>query len=233
MSETQLERPPADDARALSLTVYAHSKALFVWPLVPLAFLTALLGEVFGAHAEATSWLFFIGLALILTALVYDVGRASALIITLLLLVLALALLWLGASLNAPLFGALYGWLDGLDIQVNQGFVNLVAAFALLLLAVDLAGSRLVGRWILRPNEFESRSFGRRELSLARAGKSVTTSYDDLAELMLCLAGAIEIRDERGYLVARIPHVPLLPLKTARLDRILESPVVYTQSLPR
>ena len=112
-------------------------------------------------------------------------------------------------------------------------FIGLVGGFAAVLLAVDFAGSRLVGRWILRPNEFESRSFGRRELSLARAGKSVTTAYDDFAELALCLAGAIEIRDERGHLVARIPHIPLLPLKTARLDRLLEAQVVFTQSLPR
>ncbi|MSO71482.1 MAG: hypothetical protein EXQ88_05670 [Alphaproteobacteria bacterium] len=233
MSDTQRQPSPEADAGALALTVYAHSKALFVWPLVPLALVTLLLSDVFGVNTEATSWLFFIGLALILTALVYDVGRASAIIIILLLLVLALALLWLGASLNAPLFGEIYAWLNGLDIQVNQGFVSLVAAFAVLLLVVDFVGSRLVGRWVLRPNEFESRSFGRRALSLARAGKSVTTSYDDLAELLLCLAGAIEIRDERGYLVARIAHVPLLPLKTARLDRILESQVVYTQTLPR
>jgi hypothetical protein len=224
---------PTPDPRGISLTVYAHSKALFVWPLVPLALITFLLGPVLGVGGEATSWLYFIGLALVLTALVYDVGRASAVIIVLLLLVFALALLWLGASLQAPLFGALYLWLDGLDIQANQGFVNLIAAFALLLLAVDFIGSRLVGRWILRPNEFESLSFGRRAMSLARAGKSVTTSYDDLAELLLCLAGAIEIRDERGHLVARIPHIPLLPLKTARLDRLLEQQVVYTQALPR
>ena len=219
----------ATDDRALSLTVYAHSKALFTWPLVPLALFTYLLTGVLGVSAEAASWVFFIGLALILTALVYDLGRTSALVIFLLLLVFGFALLWLGASLDAPLFGDIYAWLDGLEIAVNQGFVSVVAGFALLLLAVDFAGSRLAGRWILRPNEFESRSFGRRELSLARAGKSVTTSYDDLAELLLCLAGAIEIRDERGYVVARIPHIPLLPLKMRRLDRILEAQLVIAQ----
>jgi len=65
--------------------------------------------------------------------------------------------------------------------------------------------------------------------SLARGAKCVRTSYPDLLELFVCLAGDLMIFDSSGRkLLLRIPHVPLLPLVKAKINRILESTAVTT-----
>ena len=86
---------------------------------------------------------------------------------------------------------------------------------------------RLNDSWRITHNEFEHRSFGRADDSLGRGAKNIRTSYTDILEFLLGLAGTLVVYDATGTReLRRIPHVALLPLVRRRLNRILEATAI-------
>ena len=87
-----------------------------------------------------------------------------------------------------------------------------------------LINSRLNDRWRITPNEFEHYVFGRSDKSMGRGAKQVGSDYPDIWELLLCLAGTLVIKDAQGQrTLGRIENVPFLPIRMAKINRILQS----------
>jgi hypothetical protein len=60
--------------------------------------------------------------------------------------------------------------------------------------------------------------------SLGRGAKGVSATYRDFFELIVLLAGDVEVRTAQGNRVlARMRNVPFLVLKMRKIDRILAS----------
>jgi len=79
-------------------------------------------------------------------------------------------------------------------------------------------------RWRITHNEFEHYSFGRTDESLGRGAKTIRTTFPDVLEFLLGLAGTLIVYNASGTReLRRIPHVMFLPLVRRRLNQVLES----------
>ena len=90
------------------------------------------------------------------------------------------------------------------------------------------AGKAMAGTWAdLIMVEFEHHAFGKMDDSLGRGAKTIRTSYPDMLELILGLAGTLVVYSANGTKeLRRIPHVIGLPMVRKRLNTILESTAI-------
>ena len=79
-------------------------------------------------------------------------------------------------------------------------------------------------RWRITLTAFEHHAFGKMDHSLGRGAKTTRTSYPDMLELILGLAGTLVVYSATGTKeLRRIPHVIGLPMVRKRLNTILET----------
>lgn len=181
---------------------------------------------------EVLGWIYIWIAVLVLLTLSVDVGRNQAVF-----WVVLFGLLWVGGRYLADvkgftLFGDIYRWLAGLDVQYDR---NLALALSLIMLVpyvIMLGYARLNDRWRITHNEFEHFSLGKMDDSLGRGAKTIRTSFPDVFELLLGLAGTLVVYDATGTReLRRIPHVMFLPFVRRRLNKILERTAITTAQL--
>ena len=136
-------------------------------------------------------------------------------------------ILWLRDVKSVKIFSQIYTFFADLDPQYSKSLGLLVSIVLAVLYIVMWIWTRLNSKWRITHNEFEHYEFGRMDDSLARGAKRVRTSYPDLFEFLLCMAGDLIIFDSVGQReLRRIPHVPLLPLVRRKINRILEKTAI-------
>lgn len=173
---------------------------------------------------EVLGWIYLWLAVLVLLAAGVDVDRNMAAFLVILVLAVWLLGLWLQDAKGFTFFGDIYGWFARLDVQYDRSFGLALSIVLLVPYALMLLWARLNDRWRITHNEFEHYAFGKSDDSLGRGAKTIRTSYPDVFELLLGLAGTLVVHNATGTReLRRIPHVVFLPFVRRRLNRILET----------
>jgi hypothetical protein len=186
------------------------------------------LANPFVSHGlEILGWIYIWTTVLVLLTLSVDVGRNQAVFWVVLFL-----LLWVGGRYLADvkgftLFGDIYRWFADLDVQYNRSFALVLSIILLIPYVLMLIYARLNDKWRITHNEFEHYSLGKMDDSLGRGAKTIRTSFPDVFELLLGLAGTLVVYNATGTReLRRIPHVMFLPFVRKRLNKILEKTAI-------
>ena len=218
------------------VTFVSYPKLIFIWPLIVFGLVcwpvagwiqpATGAGQV-SAGLEALGWAYLWVLVIVLLTLGVDVDRNQAAFWFVLIAAIWLLGAWLESARQFTLFGNIYAWFNSLDLQYDRNFALALSVILLVPFVVMVIYARLNDRWRITHNEFEHYSFGRLDDSLGRGAKTIRTSYPDVFEMLLGLAGTLTVYNATGTReLRRIPHVFLLPLVRRKLDRILERTAV-------
>lgn len=199
----------------------AYPKLLFIWPLILAGFLFWPLSH-WGLDAGVLGWAYLFVLAFVLLTLGVDVDRNQAAFWVVLVAALWILGMWL-QDRQWTLFGDIYRFFAAMNVRYDKGFGLGVSMVMLVPFTIMLLWARFNDRWRITHNEFEHYSFGRMDDSLGRGAKTIRTSFPDVFEALLGLAGTLIVYNATGTQeLRRIPHVMFLPLVRRRLNKVLE-----------
>lgn len=216
------------------VTFISYPKLLFVWPLIVLGFLFWPLAGI-GADdpdrqagvLEALGWFYIVAAILVILTLGVDVNRNQAIFWMVLIGLVWILGLWLRDAKQILIVNNLYSWFADLNVRYDRAFGLVISVFLSVPYAVMLVYAWVNDRWRITHNEFEHYSMGRMDDSLGRGAKSVRTTFPDIFEMLLGMAGTLIVFNATGTKVLRrIEHVMFLPLVRKRLNRILERTAV-------
>ena len=135
--------------------------------------------------------------------------------------------LWLKDAKGITVFGDIYRWFARLDVKYDRAVGLSLSMILLVPYVLMLLWARLNSRWRITHNEFEHYSLGKMNDSLGRGAKTIRTSFPDVLELCLGLAGTLIVYNATGTQeLRRIPHVMFLPFVRQRLNKILETTAI-------
>lgn len=181
---------------------------------------------------EGIGWAYLWIAILVLLTLGVDLGRNQAAFWLVVVVAIWVLGLWLQDAKGFTIFGDIYRWFAGLDVQYDRA---LGLTFSILLLVpyvVMLAWAHINDKWRITHNEFEHYSFGKSDDSLGRGAKTIRTAFPDVLELLLGMAGTLIVFNATGTKeLRRIPHVMFLPLIRKRLNVILETTAITTAQM--
>lgn len=176
---------------------------------------------------EVLGWVYIFILFIVLLTLGVDVDRNQAVFWAVVILALWLGGRWLADVKGFTLFGDIYKWLAWLDVQYNRSFGLALSLILLVPYLIMIGWAYINDRWRITHNEFEHYSFGKMDDSLGRGAKTIRTSFPDVLELLLGLAGTLVVYNATGTKeLRRIPHVMFLPFIRKRLNKILEKTAI-------
>jgi hypothetical protein len=215
---------------AHQVVFYSYPKLIFIWPLMILGPALWPIGAI-PSIETGLGWAYLLALFLVILTLGVDLERNYAFVWIVVFGAIFFAVLWLGSSLQVPIFRNIYQFFEGLDIKYSRGFgLGLSILLAPPYIAM-IVWSRLQHKWRITHNEFEHYSWGRSDDSLARGAKRVRSTYPDLLELLLCGAGTLIVYSATGRSeLRRIPHVPLLFLVRRRINRLMERTAIISDT---
>ena len=230
-------KSPAPPREVHEVTFVSYPKLIFIWPLIVFGFVCwPVAGWIapdgidpgsISAGLEALAWAYLWVIVIVLLTLGVDVDRNQAVFWFVLIAAIWLLGAWLQSARQFTLFGDIYRWFNSLNLQYDRDFALALSIVLSVPFVVMLVYARLNDRWRITHNEFEHYSFGRLDDSLGRGAKTIRTSYPDVFEMLLGLAGTLTVYNATGTReLRRIPHVFLLPLVRRKLDRILERTAV-------
>ncbi len=239
---------PTRNTTPHAVAFVSYPKLLFVWPVI-------LAGLVFWPFAapvhdpqpapaqiaptdtapspaaatrlEWLGWIYIWIVVIVVLTFGVDVDRNMALF-----WLVFVALMWVGGAYlqhvrNFTFFGDIYRWFGRLDVIYDRNFGLALSVILLVPYVLMLGWGYLNDRWRITHNEFEHFAFGKMDDSLGRGAKTVRTTYPDVFELLLGLAGTLIVYSASGTKeLRRIPHVMFLPLVRKRLNKILEATAV-------
>lgn len=175
------------------------------------------------ARLEVLAWIYVWLLVFVFLTLGVDVDRNQAAFWVLLVAAIWVLGLWLRDTKGFTLFGEIYRWFANLDIQYNRNTGLAISILMLVPFVLMILWARLNDHWRITHNEFEHYSFGKMDDSLGRGAKTIRSSFPDVFELLLGLAGTLIVYNASGNKeLRRIPHVMFLPFVRKKLNRILE-----------
>lgn len=208
-----------------------YPKLLFVWPVILAGVAFWFLGGM-GVSNEMLGWLYIAVVGVCFLALGVDIERNYAFFWLVLLAAGYFLGLWLRDVQGFTIFGDIYRALDNLNVSYDRSTGIAISLFLAVPYAIMLLWARLNDKWRISHNEFEHYSFGKMDDSLGRGAKRIRTSYPDVLELLLGMAGTLTVFDATGTRELRkIPHVMMLPLVRKKLDIILESTATTAENM--
>lgn len=189
--------------------------------------------EAAAAGTAGSAWLGWIGwiyiwvLVVVLLALGVDIDRNHAAFWVILVVALWVLGMWLHDVKGFTLFGDIYRWFMRLGVQYDRSLALALSIVLLVPYVIMLAWGHFNDRWRITHNEFEHYAFGKMDDSLGRGAKTVRTTFPDMFELLLGLAGTLIVYNASGTKeLRRIPHVMFLPFVRKRLNKILETTAI-------
>jgi hypothetical protein len=183
------------------------------------------------AYLEVLGWLYLLLTVLVILTLGVDIERNYAAFWMVLVAMFFFLGKWLADSKGITVFGNLYRWLAALDVRYDRRTALALSFLLTPPYLVMLVWARLQHKWRITHNEFEHFSFGRSDDALARGAKRVRTTYPDLLELLLAGAGTLIVYSATGKTeLRRINHVPMLPIISRKITRLLEQVAVVPVS---
>jgi len=211
------------------IVLYSYPKYVYTWPLLFLAAVFPLLGDLVSKNVEG--WIFLITLLTVLMAVGFDLNRNLSISWGVTIVASVFCILWLKDVKNVIFFSDIGRHLASRNPVVSLDWTYLYALFGGLLYLIMFIDVRINQRWRISHNEIEHFAMLSKDDSLGRGAKRIITSYPDFLELLLCGAGTIQIYSAQGGILLRsIPNVPLLFFRSAEISRILESTEVTAAS---
>ncbi len=177
----------------------------------------------YSARLETLAWIYIWVMVIVLLTLGVDIDRNHMAFWVVAVVAVWMLGLWLQDTKGFTFFGDIYNWFAGLQAQYDRSLALAVSVVLLVPYVLMLIWARINDRWRITHNEFEHYSFGKTDDSLGRGAKTIRSSYPDLLELLLGLAGTLIVYNATGAReLRRIPHVMFLPFVRVRLNTILE-----------
>jgi hypothetical protein len=235
------------------VTFITYPKLLFIWPLILAGFVLwpfgapatlpaagqATVAETSTAPAATTpetapvlgrlewvGWIYIWVAIIVVLTLGVDIDRNHAVFWLVVIAAFWFLGLWL-QDRNYTFFGDIYRWFANRDVQYNRSLGLSISVILLVPYLIMLVYARLNDRWRITHNEFEHYAFGKMDDSLGRGAKTIRSSFPDVLELLLGLAGTLIVYNATGTKeLRRIPHVMFLPLVRKRLNSILEKTAI-------
>lgn len=181
---------------------------------------------------EVLGWIYLWIAILVLLTLGVDVGRNQAAFWIVFFAAIWLLGLWLRDAQGFTIFGDIYRWFAGLDVQYNRNLALSLSIIVLIPYLIMLGWAHINDKWRITHNEFEHYSLGKMDDSLGRGAKTIRTSFPDVFELLLGLAGTLVVYNATGTReLRRIPHVMFLPFIRKRLNKILERTAITAAAM--
>ena len=209
---------------------HAYPKLVFIWPLILAGLLFWPLAGGQGPH-EVLGWIYLVLLGIVILTIGVDLERNQAVFWLVVFFGFFFLGRWLVDVKHFTLFGNIYRWFGGLNVNYDRGFGLSLSVLLLVPYSIMFLWVWVQHRWRITHNEFEHYSWGRADDSLARGAKRVRSTYPDLLELLLCGCGTLIVYSATGRSeLRRIPHVPLIFFVRKRLNRLLESTAVTSTS---
>lgn len=186
----------------------------------------------YSATLETLGWIYIFLALLVFLALGVDVDRNQAVFWVVLFGLFWILGLWLRDVQGITIFGNIYNWFDGMNVQYDRAFGLGMSIILLVPYLLMIGWARLNDRWRITHNEFEHYSFGKLDDSLGRGAKTIRSSFPDVFELILGLAGTLIVYNASGTQeLRRIPHVLFLPMVRKKLNRILETTAITAEAI--
>jgi hypothetical protein len=214
------------------VTFYTYPNLVFTWPIIVMGFLLWPIDKLGWVYPEVLAWFWGITILLVLITMGVDLNRNYAIFWLAVVLGSWTLVLWLRDAKHITIFGYIYRFFADLDPTYSRNLGLIVSIPLTILWGIMWVWTRLNSKWRITHNELEHYQFGRMDDSLARGAKRIRTTYPDLFELLICLAGDLEIYDATGKkLLRRIEHVPLLPIVKKKINILLESTAVTQEEV--
>jgi hypothetical protein len=214
------------------VTFYTYPNLVFTWPIILLGYILWPIDKVGWVYPEVLAWFWGITLLLVVITMGVDLNRNYSIFWLVVILGSWAVVLWLRDTKGFTLFGHIYRFFADLNPVYSRNLGLIVSIPLTVLWIIMWVWTRLNSKWRVTHNELEHYQFGRMDDSLARGAKRIRTTYPDLFELLICLAGDLEIYDAVGNrLLRRIAHVPLLPFVNKKINILLESTAVTSSQL--
>ncbi len=180
---------------------------------------------------ETLGWLYIFIVLLVVLTLGVDVDRNQAVFWVVLFGLFWILGLWLRDVKSITLFGNVYNWFDGLNVQYNRNLGLCLSIVMMVPYLLMIFWARLNSQWRITHNEFEHYSFGKMDDSLGRGAKTIRSTFPDVFEMLLGMAGTLIVYNATGQQeLRRIPQVLFLPMIRARLNKILEKTAITTHT---
>jgi uncharacterized membrane protein YobD (UPF0266 family) len=221
---------PATDKAGLKkpggerIVLYSYPPLIYIWPVIVLGFLFWFTDKVPGMSHTLEAWIYIITLVVVLLTMGIDVNRNMAVFWVVVLAALSFCVLWLRGAKGFVIFDQIGVFFARLEPQYNAELGMITSIFLSAVYIIVIVGARINDKWVFTQNEIEHYAMFRGSSSLGRGAKGVRATYRDFFELMVLLAGDVEVRTAQGNRVlARMQNVPFLVLKMRKIDRILAS----------
>lgn len=205
----------------------AYPKLLFVWPLLLAGLLFYPLSAWSWVSPGTLGWIYVWAAVVVLMTLGVDIDRNMFVFWLVVFAAFWILGLWLKDVRGITIFGDIYRWFGSLRVEYHRGLGLALSIILLIPYVLMLLWARLNDRWRITHNEFEHFAFGKMDDSLGRGAKTIRTSFPDVLELLLGLAGTLVVYNATGTKeLRRIPHVMFLPFIRQRLNKILEKTAI-------
>jgi hypothetical protein len=207
----------------------AHTKAVFLWPLVAAGYLFWAFDRSGLLGATTLGWLYIVVLTLVILAVTVDLSRNYAVFCVLCVVLIYVLGLWLRDAKGITVLGNIYNAFARLQVRYDAALGLALSILLSLIFAIGLIWAWLNNRYTMTHNEIVHHVTGKGDISIGRGARVIRITYPDAFEWLLCLAGTIAVYDNTGRTqILKTEQVPLLPLKNRKIDKILESLEVTT-----
>ncbi len=204
------------------IVLYSYPPLIYVWPLIVLGYLFWFTCGVTTAPHSVEAWVYIITTVVVLLTMGIDVNRNMAVFWVIVITALSFCVLWLRDAKGIVVFDQIGHFFGRLQPQYSPEFGMITSIFLSVIYAIVLASARINDKWVISQNEIEHYAMFRGTNSLGRGAKGVSATYRDFFELIVLLAGDVEVRTAQGNRVlARMKNVPFLALRMRKIDRIL------------
>jgi len=218
--EKVVARKAADER----VVVYSYPPLIYVWPVLVLGLVFWFTCKLTAPPHSVEAWIYIITTVLVLLTMGVDVNRNMAVFWVIVISAMSFCVLWLRDAKGFVVFDQIGHFFGQLKPQYSPEFGMITSIFLLVVYAVVHIGARINDKWVFSQNEIEHFAVFRGSNSLGRGAKGVKATYRDFFELIVMLAGDIEVRTAQGNRVlARINNVPFLVFKMRKIDRILSA----------
>jgi hypothetical protein len=206
------------------IVLYSYPSLIYIWPLIVLGFLFWFTDKFGWMSPKVEAWVYVITLVVVVLTMGIDVNRNMAVFWVVVIAALSFCVLWLRGAKGFVVFDHVGLFFKGLNPEYSADLGMITSIFLSFVYAIVLIGARLNDKWVFTQNEIEHYVMFRGASSLGRGAKGVSATYRDFFELIVLLAGDVQVRTAQGNRVlAHLKNVPFLVFKMRKIDRILAS----------
>ena len=231
-AETLVQRHPAEKEKKrqrVAAVVYSYPPIIYIWPIILLGFLFWCTDRWGWLSPKTEAWVYAIAMVIVLLTMGLDINRNMAVFWTVVIAMIWFCVLWLRGVKGFIVFDQIGQFFSNLQPTYSPHLGILISIFLGVIYVVVVIGAHINDKWVFSENEIEHYAIFRGSNSLGRGAKGVKASYRDFFEIVLLLAGDIEVRTAQGNRVlARMKNVPFLWFRMRKIDRILSSIAVTT-----